>query len=102
MESYKITVLENELKTTSSREYMIRMMREALKYLHKSPNDEIGVMFEETDSCPKYFYFITSNNAFLSRIKSKCRLELSPYPPYSNKEKKYLFLGNKDFFPPKV
>jgi hypothetical protein len=75
-------------------------MRGVLKDLHKSPNTEIGVMFEETDSFPKEYYFITSNNAFLNKIKAKTTLELSSYPPYSAKDNQYQFLGNKAFFPP--
>lgn len=74
-------------------------MREALKGLHKSPNNEMSVMFLETDTFPKEYYFITSNNAFLSKVKSKCQPELLVYPSFSKDKTNYIYLGNKDLFP---
>jgi hypothetical protein len=78
---------------------MLQLMREALKNLHKSPNGEIGIMYEETDTYPKEYYCKTSNNAFLSNIIAICKATLIDSAPYVDKHAgKFQFLGTKAFF----
>lgn len=99
MKCYKITITENKYNISSSRSLMLRVMRDALKDLHRSPNGELGVMYRETDTYPKDYYFKTSNNAFLSKIIAFCKAQEVNCPPYSGKENSDVqFLGNKIFF----
>jgi hypothetical protein len=102
MDCYKLIVTEDRFGSSSSREVIIQLMRKLWKQLHKIPNSEIGVMYQETDVFPKEYYFVTSNNAILSKIKANCEIVLSDYPiNFIATTPKFTYLGSKNFFPPK-
>jgi hypothetical protein len=103
MDCYKLIVTEDSFGSSSSREVIIQLMRKLWKELHKIPNSEMGVMYQETDVFPKEYYFVTSNNAILSKIKANCKIVPSDYPTNLIATiPNFSYLGSSNFFPPKL
>jgi hypothetical protein len=60
-------------------------------------------MYEETSVFPKEYYFNTSEDFILNKIASKYKIKETDYPPnFADGTPDFKYLGNADFFPPKL
>jgi hypothetical protein len=75
MHCFKLTVHEDRFASSSSREVLIKTMREACKALHQMPNGQTGVIFVETDVFPKEYYFNTSNKPLFNKLAATWKVE---------------------------
>ena len=98
MKCYKITVNQNTYSITSSRKLMLKLMHEALRFFPKLPHKEIAVMYEETSTFPKVYYFSSSSPLLASKVIESCKAVEVDCPPYPDPTRRFQFLGNKYLF----
>jgi hypothetical protein len=101
MDCFKLTVSEDRFGSKSSREVIMKLMREVCKELHQLPNGQTGMMFMETGVFPKVYYFITLNRPLLIKIRAKWPVESTEYPDSLLLNKEVQYLGNKNLISPK-
>ncbi|MDO1449627.1 hypothetical protein Q0590_25340 [Rhodocytophaga aerolata] len=99
MDSYKFTVTEDRFGSKSSYTVLIKILGEIYGKPH---NQEIGFMYRETDTFPKEYYFNTSNKNLLNAITMSYKVEQTNYPANFINSNDFHYLGNADFFPPKL
>jgi hypothetical protein len=102
MECYKLTVMEDRFGSKSSRQVIMKIMREVCKQVHKTPNAETGVMFAETASFPKEYYFNTLDKTILKILVSNWKVEKGECPSLLIQEaEQFHYLGNRELISPK-
>ena len=75
MDCFKLTVDEDRFSSRSSKEVLMKLMREVCKELHQTPNGQTGMMFLETDVFPKEYYFNTLDKPLFKKICAKWKVE---------------------------
>lgn len=101
MDCFKLTVSEDRFGHKSSREVIMKLMREVCKELNQLPNGQTGMMFIETTVFPKEYYFLTLNKPLLAKIRAKWPVESTAFPDSLLLNEKVQYLGNRNLLSPK-
>jgi hypothetical protein len=101
MHCFKLTVHEDRFTSSSSREVLIKTMREACKALHQMPNGQTGVLFAETDVFPKEYYFNTLSKPLFNKLSATWKVEpIQCRDPSKLLTGQIHCLGNRDLVSP--
>ena len=101
MDCYKLIIKEDTFGVKDSQELLHKMLDEIFGGSTHS-DDEYEFMYENTNTYPKVYYFNTSKEAILNKLKSKYTVKEAEYPSDALEDSpNFLYLGNGNFFPSK-